>query len=151
MPGRDTNVGAERARRTRAALGVDPAAPLDCLLRTVEETAALPVLVARLDPGIAGCCVRHGDAALLVVNGDQALPRQRFTLAHEYGHVACDHDLTTSIDTVDVLAGRTRDPREVQANAFAAELLAPRAGVELVAGDGEPDLETVVRIAPRFA
>ena len=48
-----------------------------------------------------------------------------------------------------MLAGDTRDPREVQANAFAAELLAPRAGVAAMV-DGEPDLETVVRIAARF-
>lgn len=148
MPGLDTNVGAKRAREARAALGLDSAAPLVNLLATVEDTAGIPVLLARLDDGIAGCCVRDGAWAMVFVNGEQALARQRFTLAHEYGHVACAH--ATSIDTVEVLSGRTRDAREVQANAFAAEFLAPRAGVERLAGRGEADLETVVRIAAHF-
>jgi Zn-dependent peptidase ImmA (M78 family) len=148
MPGLDTNVGAKRARQARVALGLDAAAPIDRLLGTVEDRAAVPVLVARLDDGIAGCCVRDGNWAMVFVNGEHALARQRFTLAHEYGHVFCAH--ATSIDTLDVIAGRTRDPREVQANAFAAEFLAPRAGIERLTGCSEPDLETVVRIAAHF-
>ena len=149
MPSRDTKIGARRARATRAALGLDPCAPLACVLTTVERDAGLPVVVARLDDGVAGCCVRSGAAAVLFVNGADAPGRRRFTLAHEYGHVACGHDRATWVDSAEVLAGRTRDGREVQANAFAAEFLAPRDGVaELL--DGEPDLEAVVRIAARF-
>jgi Zn-dependent peptidase ImmA (M78 family) len=151
MPGKDTNIGAKRARDARSELGLDAAAPLDCLLTTVEERAGLPVVVARLAPDVAGCCFRDGPRALLWVNGEQAVVRQRFTLAHELGHVRCRHG-GTLVDSPAMLAGDTHDPREVQANAFAAEFLAPRAGVvevvELV--DGEPGLSTVVATAERF-
>jgi Zn-dependent peptidase ImmA (M78 family) len=148
MPGKDTNIGAKRARETREAFGLDAAAPLDCLLTIVEERAGLPVIVARLGPDVAGLCYREGEQAVLWVNGEQVVVRQRFTLAHELGHVRCRHS-DTPVDSPAMLAGETHDPREVQANAFAAEFLAPRAGVlELV--DGEPGLETVVEIADRF-
>jgi Zn-dependent peptidase ImmA (M78 family) len=148
MPGRDTNIGAKRAREAREALGLPAAEPID-LLTVVEEAAGLPVIVAPLPDDIAGGCFRAAEGSVLWVNGDQPHVRQRFTLAHELGHVRCGHGVSMNVDAVAVLAGDTRDPREVQANAFAAELLAPRAGVaELV--DGEPGLETVVEIAARF-
>lgn len=149
MPSRDTNVGAKRARVTREALGLDADAPLACVLTTVERAAGLPVVVARLDDGVAGCCVRAGATAVLFVNGADLPARRRFTLAHEYGHVALGHERATPVDSAEVLAGRTRDAREVQANAFAAEFLAPRDGVGALL-DGEPDLEAVVRVAAHF-
>ena len=73
----------------------------------------------------------------------------RFTLAHEVGHVRCGHDAGVAVDTYETLGGRSTDAREVQANAFAAELLAPAAGVRAML-DGEPTLEDVVRIAARY-
>ena len=74
--------------------------------------------------------------------------RQRFTLAHELGHLRLGHG-GTPVDSTEILAGNTRDPREVQANAFAAELLAPRAGVQAMVSR-EPGLETVAAIAGRY-
>jgi Zn-dependent peptidase ImmA (M78 family) len=148
VPGRDTNVGAKRARETRAALGLDPAAAVD-ILEVAEERAGVPVAVAPLPDAIAGCCWRDGPRALLWVNGTQALVRQRFTLAHELGHLRLGHGGEIPPDSVAVLAGETRDPREVQANAFAAELLAPRAGVAGLVS-GEPSLEAVAAIAGRY-
>jgi len=149
MPGKDTNTGAKRAREARDALGLDAAAPLGCLLETVED-AGIPVIVARMPVGLAGCCWREDGRVLLWVNGDHVAARQRFTLAHEFGHVRCGHDAGQPIvDSVSTLGGLTHDPREVQANAFAAELLAPRAGVEALV-DGDPGLEDIVRISAHF-
>jgi Zn-dependent peptidase ImmA (M78 family) len=148
MPGRDTNIGAKRARDTRTALGLAAEEPLD-VLRVVEERARVPVIVASLPDSVAGGCYRSGAASVLWVNGDQPVVRQRFTLAHELGHVRLGHEVGMNVDAVAVLAGETRDAREVQANAFAAELLAPRAGVVALV-DGEPGLETVVEIAARY-
>jgi Zn-dependent peptidase ImmA (M78 family) len=148
MPGKDTNTGAKRAREARDALGLDAAAPLGCLLATVED-AGIPVIVARMPMGLAGCCWRQDGRVLLWVNGDHVAARQRFTLAHEFGHVRCGHDALPIVDSVSTLGGLTRDPREVQANAFAAEFLAPRAGVEALV-DGDPGLEDIVRISAHF-
>lgn len=148
MAGKDTNTGAKRARECREALGLAPDAPVDCVLSLVEERLGVPVVVARLPEGIAGVCWRDGDRTLLWVNGTHAHVRQRFTLAHELGHLRCGHDEAVPAETFETLGGKTTDSREVQANAFAAELLAPRAAVEAMAGD-EPTLEDVVRIAAR--
>jgi Zn-dependent peptidase ImmA (M78 family) len=148
MAGKDTNIGAKRAREARASLGLGGDSPLD-VLEVVEERAGMPVIVASLPDGIAGGCFRAGPRSVLWVNGDQPLVRQRFTLAHELGHVRIGHAVGMNVDAVSVLAGETRDAREVQANAFAAEFLAPRAGVVALV-DGEPGLETVVDIAARF-
>lgn len=51
-------------------------------------------------------------------------------------------------DTIETSGGKTTDSREVQANVFAAELLAPADGVRSFV-DGEPSLDDVVVIAAR--
>jgi Zn-dependent peptidase ImmA (M78 family) len=148
VAGKDTNIGAKRARELRAELGLAPEGAVGSLLAVTEERLGLPVVVAALPDDIAGCCWRDGDRTLLWVNGTHAPVRMRFTLAHELGHMRCGHDARVAVDTYATLAGRSTDAREVQANAFAAELLAPAAGVRAML-DGEPTLEDVVRIAAR--
>jgi len=149
MASQDANRGAKRAREARAALGLDPAAPLPCLLTVVEEAAGVPVVVCAMPDGVAGACYRGGAGAVLWVNGRQWTPRQRFTLAHELGHVWCGHDGTLEVDSIATLSGVTSNPNEIQANAFAAELLVPRAGMERVV-DGPPTLDEVVIIAAHY-
>jgi Zn-dependent peptidase ImmA (M78 family) len=149
MSGLDRNRGAKRAREARAALDLAPDAPLDCLLTAVEQRARLPVVVGRLPERVAGVCYHHQGATLLWVNGEQALVRQRFTLAHELGHAWCKHDGRLEVDTVATLSGKTTNPYEIQANAFAAEFLVPRAALQdIVAGD--PTLDDVIAVATGF-
>jgi Zn-dependent peptidase ImmA (M78 family) len=149
MSGLDRNRGAKRAREARRALGLAPDAPLDCLLTAVEERAGLPVVVGRLPDGVAGVCYREDDRTLLWVNGEQARVRQRFTLAHELGHAWCKHDGRLAVDTFATLSGRTTNPYEIQANAFAAEFLVPRKAMAQVV-DGDQTLDEVVTIAAHF-
>jgi hypothetical protein len=142
VAGLHSNRGAKRAREARAALGLDPEAPLPCLLSLVERRC--PVIVAALPDGIAGAC----SDGLLWVNGAEFVARQRFTLAHEFGHAWIGHAARLAVDTDETLT-YTTDPLEIEANAFAAELLVPKAGLrERVAG--EPTLEDVVRIAVEY-
>lgn len=145
----DVNRGAKRAREARSELGLDPAAPLPCLLDVVEERARRPVVVAPLATGLAGACVPFGTDRLLFLNGTQAPVRQRFTLAHELGHAWCGHDGTLAVDTYATLGGKTTTPYEVQANAFAAEFLVPKAAL-LELADGEPSLDEVTVVAAHF-
>jgi|tagenome__1003787_1003787.scaffolds.fasta_scaffold20989511_10 hypothetical protein len=149
MPGKDTNIGAKRAREAREQLGLDAASPLGCVVSVVEQGAGLPVGVGTLPEKIAGALFRNGLGAIAWVNGTQPVERQRFTVAHEYGHVFCGHEGKRKLDTKAIISGATRTPQEVQANAFAAQFLAPGAGVEAIV-DGEPTLEDVVRIAAHF-
>ncbi len=65
----------------------------------------------------------------VMVTTQRQLPVQRFTAAHELGHAALGHK--ASLDDEDILmralfeSGARFDPREIQANAFATELLTP--------------------------
>jgi Zn-dependent peptidase ImmA (M78 family) len=144
-----SNRGAKRAREAREAYGLDPIAPLDCLLTTVEQRFDLPVVVARMAQDVAGACYRNDDGAVLWVNGSQVFPRQRFTLAHELAHVWCEHDSDLDVDTFRTLGGKTTNPLEIEANAFAAEFLVPKVAIE-DAFDAEPCLEDVVIMAAHF-
>ncbi len=149
MAGLDANRGAKRAREARAALGLDPAERLPCLLDVVEQRAGLPVVVAALPDGVAGACAPLGSGRLLWVNGTQARVRQRFTLAHELGHAWCRHEGDLAVDTAATLGGRTTSPLEVQANAFAAEFLIPRVALDGLLGR-DPSLDEVIVVAAHF-
>jgi Zn-dependent peptidase ImmA (M78 family) len=148
VPTLDSNRGAKRAREARADLHLDPTAPLDCILTVVEERAQLPVVVAHMGESVAGACWRMDGAAIVWVNGRQPKTRQRFTLAHELGHVRCGHEAKVDVDTVETL-NRTDKPVEVQANAFSAEFLLPRAAVK-EAFEQPPRLDEVVELAARY-
>ena len=149
MAGKDTNIGAKRARECREALGLDPAAPLACVLATVETAADIPVVVADMPEHIDGVCWRGGDAVVLWVNGTRPAVRRRFTLAHELGHIRCGHDHDLPVETFKTLGGQDTDSREVQANAFAAQFLMPADAIcDQVTP--KPTLEDVVTIAARF-
>ncbi|MGK2938507.1 MAG: ImmA/IrrE family metallo-endopeptidase [Solirubrobacteraceae bacterium] len=150
MAGKDTNIGAKRARELREELGIDPEVPLRCVLDLVVEDIGVPVVVAALPEGVAGACWRAGEDTVLWVSGADAPVRRRFTLAHELGHLRCRHDGSIPVDTVQTLSGKTSDAREIQANAFAAELLVPGAGVREMVGGREPSLDDVVLIAERY-
>lgn len=144
------NRGAKRAREARTALGLEPDAPVGCLLTVVEEAAQVPVLIWEMPEEIAGACFQQDGAVVLHVNGAQAHVRQRFTLAHELGHVRCGHDGRLKTDTITTLQGKTTNAEEIQANAFAAEFLLPRAAAQALAFSGPVTLEDVVRVASAY-
>jgi Zn-dependent peptidase ImmA (M78 family) len=66
----------------------------------------------------------------VIVTTQRQLPVQRFTAAHELGHAALGHE--ASLDEEEILmralfvTGARYDSREIQANAFATELLTPQ-------------------------
>lgn len=59
--------------------------------------------------------------AVIWVDTDEAATRQRFSIAHELGHLFLHQTGVMFRDT----EGQSNDPRERQANQFAAELLMP--------------------------
>lgn len=73
-------------------------------------------------------CYRDG-APLITYNPADAAVRQRFTLAHEIGH-HIHGDIDAPRDTSEQFNSKSRDPREVAANRFAAALLMPAALVK---------------------
>jgi Zn-dependent peptidase ImmA (M78 family) len=140
----------DAARRARAVLGDAVGEPLADLLALVEEGHGVPVGVLALDAGLAGAYLRRPRGALILLNGADAAPRLRFTLAHELGHHALAHE-----QSVDTHAALERPARaiEIQANRFAAELLVPLPAVAAwLSGRGSSTvgLDDVVELAARF-
>ena len=129
LAGYHTNVGAKRARQYRAELGLEPDEPLECLLTVVEQRAGIPVAVVEIAEGFAGAYLRAaGGRRRSSCTAPDWPTRKRFSLAHELGHHRLGHEPV--IDTWEAMYAFDRPPEETQANAFAAEFVAPRAGIE---------------------
>jgi Zn-dependent peptidase ImmA (M78 family) len=138
------------ARRVRTELGLTLTDPISDVLELVESDG-MGVAILDLGDGVAGAYLRPLGAALAFVNGADPPQRQRFTLAHEYGHHRLGH--AERVDAPPALVDFTTEPDEVQANVFAAEFLMPRAAAARWAArnvDGPVTLETVVRFAAAF-
>ena len=74
---------------------------------------------------------RPNGSAVIGVNSSHSPNRQRFTIAHEIGHLLLHADEEVHIDEKrplgrrDELSSQAADDREIEANQFAAELLMP--------------------------
>jgi Zn-dependent peptidase ImmA (M78 family) len=144
----EQELGYAAARRARTALE----APLADIVEIVEGLASIPVTVLVLPQGIAGLQGGKQGRHFVFLNGTQTVSRQRFTLAHELGHIEMGHGGSVDYEG-SVLGSSRRAPREVQADGFAAEFMAPLDGVgtwlNLMHGPAL-SLETVVRLAHHF-
>lgn len=140
--------GERTADQARQDLGLGLDAPVS-VLDAVEDLAAIPVCIQAFPSDVAGLFYRRRGRPMLFVNGEHPVERQRFTLAHEFGHVRMDHK-----PRVESLRGMgSRDAQEVQANYFAGAFLAPRQAVRNWAerhGELPVDLELVVRLSAFF-
>lgn len=100
----------------------------------VEDIATklgVPIVVETLDRNVSGLLFRQGESRAIGVNAAHPMVRQRFTIAHELGHLRLhpgkelflDH---VRVDMRDDVSSLGTDREEREANAFAAELLMPR-------------------------
>jgi Zn-dependent peptidase ImmA (M78 family) len=126
-----------RARQLLKEAGIEkPPIDVRALARFLKATLR-PVSA---DEDISGAIVREGSRITIGVNAAHHPNRKRFTIAHELGHlvlhdaaVQVDHRFTqvVSRDEIQLAALRSRisseavDPREIEANRFAAALLMP--------------------------
>ena len=83
---------------------------------------------------VSGMLYRSKERVVIGVNSAHHLHRQRFTIAHEIGHLGL-HQGEMYIDTPSVKfrdskSGLAIDNEEIEANGFAAELLMPREFLE---------------------
>lgn len=74
--------------------------------------------------GLSGAFFLDNATPTILVNPQEPLIRQRFTIAHELGHFALQHG-NAFRDPISNYSSQAADPREVSANKFAAELLMP--------------------------
>ena len=115
------NALAEEAVEVMRGHGED-AAEIASLPEAVEAAFQVDVAVAQLPESFDGCAWQDEGLRLIILSPSDYLARQRFTLAHELGHIlACDAQ--------DLIAERVTghgDLRsEKRANTFAAAFLLP--------------------------
>jgi len=137
------------ARRARLDMGFGLDGPLPDLLRAIEGPGGAPVAVLRMHDDLAGAYYRlRGDVRLLFVNGAHAAVRQRFTLAHEFGHCRMGHE--SVIDREADVFGAQQDSSEIAANYFAGEFLMPGQAVRRWARGRRVGLDELVGLAAEY-
>lgn len=104
--------------------GALPVNPVSIARAMGIEVKAAPIFQAE-----SGHYMYRNGAPLITYNPIEAPVRQRFTVAHEIGHHV-HGDVDAPRDTSSQFSARTRDPKEVAANRFAAALLMPAALVK---------------------
>lgn len=122
------NAGAALAVRATEHLASRGLAVTSLDLPSVIESAfGIDVAVTPLGHGFDGLAATTDGAALVLAAPTPVWARQRFTIAHELGHIlAADHQ-ELHLDP-DIQAKEQRvEPTEMRANAFAAALLMPEA------------------------
>lgn len=93
-----------------------------------EIVRSLGIRVSRApSQDFSGLIIRKDGHALIGVNSNEPLVRQRFTVAHELGHFVLHPQQDAFVDfRKETKRGEPRDPKERHADMFAAALLMPR-------------------------
>lgn len=119
-----------RVRRVaNELLGSQRQPPVD--LEKVASAKGAQIRYSDLAGDISGILFREGDRRVIIVNEHHPVARQRFTIAHEIGHLALHRGVDVHVD--EGFRYNFRNPRsataedieEIEANAFAANLLMP--------------------------
>lgn len=134
-----------RPSKVLALFGVS-APPVDVFAIARGLGVALEPLPAERAGDAEGQCsgelVVHGYNAIIRYAANQSIVRQRFTVAHELGHLLLHEEGRAYRDTT--FAGT---PREIEANRFAADLLMP---LSWVAAFADLYRDDVARLARTF-
>jgi Zn-dependent peptidase ImmA (M78 family) len=124
----------------------------------VAQSRGAVVLYQRMAMDVSGVLLREGSQRVIGVNKDHAAVRQRFTIAHELGHLELHRGRPLILDTAvrinfrDTVSGLATDREEVEANRFAAALLMPERMIMQQFGGapvGDPD-DLIAHLARRF-
>ena len=154
---------ADRGKAIRAARSLLEEHAIETIPVPIERIArsrGIRVEYAPLDDELSGLAHIRDDVPIIGVNSLHAPNRQRFTLAHELAHILLHRDELERAVHVDrgslrrdALSAEGVDPIEIEANAFAAELLMPARLLILELERHPVDLEddaAVAALAKRF-
>jgi Zn-dependent peptidase ImmA (M78 family) len=133
--------------------------PIDVLAIARGERAQ--VVHHALGSDVSGVLIRNDDRILLGVNSAHHPRRQRFTIAHELGHLVLHPGRPYTVDSPvrlnwrNDLSSLATDQEEIAANKFAAELLMPegmiRSAVRALATPRVPNEDQILgRLAREF-
>ncbi|GII52912.1 hypothetical protein Pth03_13010 [Planotetraspora thailandica] len=140
---------AVQARAHARNQGVDLSEQRD-LAETVEGLFGVDVAIVRLPDGFDGLTYVDEHARLMVIGTSEVPARQRFTVAHELGHLLAGDDQGLHLDVDLHDDAHKQQPAEMRANAFAAELLLPEEVLRTAAAETAWSDTVFARLACRL-
>lgn len=120
----------------------------------IAKNLGISVEKAPFSDDLSGVLMRERGHAIIALNKAHPRLRQRFTVAHELGHFALNHqgDMFVDHKVLNKRDGRSKiaiDPQEIEANAFAAALLMPESmvldAVIAIAGNDTPERNDLIK------
>ena len=149
MPSRPSAEQPEKAAKAvLERLNLDGSAPIP--VEKVAKGLGAVVRFSPLDDELSGMIFIKDGVPIIGVNAIHHPNRQRFTIAHECGHLELHRDLLSSEVHVDkqfpillrdVKSALGTEAIEIQANRFAAELLVPFSLLEKALADTPVDID----------
>lgn len=137
----------EMARKVLAEAGVKSApVPVDRIIKA----KGILLEYAPLEESLSGMAYIKDGVGIIGLNSLHHVNRQRFSAAHELGHHELHAVILSSAVHVDKgfqvllrddVSSRGVDDNEIEANAFASELLMPRDLIDKVLGERGLDIE----------
>lgn len=117
------------AERLLTDTGQAGALPVD--VEAIARHLGAQIVLEHLDRAVSGMLYRDDEHVVIGVNAAHTDRRQRFTIAHELGHLVLHKGRPLVVDHVrvnfrDANSSAATDLEEIQANAFAAAVLMPR-------------------------
>ncbi|MGW4077942.1 helix-turn-helix domain-containing protein [Streptomyces asiaticus] len=103
------------------------------LARALEEHFGIDVAQTDLPQGLDGAAWQTDHFRLVLLARTGVWTRQRFTLAHELGHILA-RDAQEMRTETHLAPGRQKDHTEIRANVFAANFLMPQAEIHAEVG-----------------
>lgn len=135
-----------------------PPVPIERLARLLDAS----IVYEHLDAEVSGALYRLPERVVIAVNKGHAATRKRFTIAHELGHLVLhlgrplivDHLVRAHVNLRDHRSSLATEKEEIEANAFAANLLMPKPFVHreiarLLARESASE-QTIDDLATRF-
>jgi len=124
---------------------------------TMAQELGVAVVEESLDDSVSGFLVVKNDKGIIAVNKNHHTNRRRFSIAHELGHFVLHRKqaklFVTNVYYRNGSSEKGVDPKEIQANAFAAALLMPENTLRELVGETAIDLsdeERVKSLAAKF-
>jgi len=150
--------GARREARAVIQKYAVKAAPVQ--VERIARVMKIRVQYAPLDGDLSGMASIQNGVSIIGVNSLHHPNRQRFTLSHEIGHFCLHRDVLEGAVHVDkhilnrdALTETGTDDREIEANAFASELLMPESILMPLLGNrgvAFEDEEFIASLSKRF-
>ena len=129
------------------------------------KVLGVEVWYEHLEPGVSGMLYREQHRTAIAVNTDHAVVRQRFTIAHEIGHlrlhkgrpIIVDHLVRARVNLRDHESSLATNREEIEANGFGASMLMPAEWVfrhveerlPMAAGRVVSDLAQIYQVSPQ--